>query len=151
MDIFIGKEIIELRTQFFEEPFVKSLIDDFINSSDDPDRYKEQLTHVEFMGSLVVHAVHGDHVTVLPHSAVNLGYSDRSPNEIWRIDNRVLAIQSHPEFNSNYIEELIINKMYDVGKLNDMQKDEVLERINDNQLLLTRNVLNMIVFSFIYQ
>ena len=103
------------------------------------------------MGSLVVLAVHGDHVTVLPHSAVNLGYSDRSPNEIWRIDNRVLAIQSHPEFNSNYIEELIVNKMYDVGKLNDMQKDEVLERINDNSLLLTRNVLNMIVFSFIYQ
>ena len=85
------------------------------------------------LGSLIVHAVHGDHVAVLPHGAVNLGYSDRTENEIWKIDNRVLAIQSHPEFNANYIEELIVSGMYDKGRLNDMQKDEVLERVNDNE------------------
>jgi len=43
-----------------------------------------------------------------------------------------------------------VNKMYDTGELDDMKKDEVLERINDNELLLTRNVLNIFIFSFIY-
>ena len=87
---------------------------------------------------------------MLPHGAVNLGYSDRTENEIWRIDNRVLAVQSHPEFNSHYIEELIVNKMYDAGRMNDMQKDEVLDRVNDNDLYLTRNVLNLFIYRFIY-
>jgi len=40
--------------------------------------------------------------------------------------------------------------MYDVGKLDDMQKDEVLERVNDNEQNLSRNVLNILIFSFIY-
>ena len=111
---------------------MKNIIDQYIDNSDDPKATKEQL--MKEMGTLIVHAVHGDHVATLPQGAVNLGYSDRTENEIWRIEDKVLAFQSHPEFNSNFIEELIINKMYDVGKLDDMQKDEVLERINDNEL-----------------
>lgn len=127
---FIGKETIDLREEFFEEPFVKSVIDEFVQTSENPEKQLEILK--QELGSLIVHAVHGDHVAVLPHGAVNLGYSDRTENEIWRIDNRVLAVQTHPEFNANYIEELIVNKMYDAGRMNDMQKDEVLERVNDN-------------------
>ena len=148
MQTFIGKEEIELRQEFFEEPFVRRVIDNFVQSQDEPERYMEQLKSQ--MSSLIVHTVHGDHVALLPQGAVNLGYSDRTENEIWRIDDRVLCIQSHPEFNANYIEEMIVNKMYDTGELDDMKKDEVLERINDNELLLTRNVLNMFIFSFIY-
>lgn len=41
--------------------------------------------------------------------------------------------------------------MYDAGRMNDMQKDEVLERVNDNDQFLTRNVLNMFIYNFIYQ
>ena len=119
-----------MREEFFEEPFVKSVIDEFVQTSENPEKQLEILK--QELGSLIVHAVHGDHVAVLPHGAVNLGYSDRTENEIWRIDNRVLAVQTHPEFNANYIEELIVNKMYDAGRMNDMQKDEVLERVNDN-------------------
>lgn len=98
-----------------------------------------------------MHAVHGEHVSVLPQDAVNLAYSDRTENEIWMIGERVLAIQSHPEFNASYIEELIINKMYDVGKLDDMQKDEVLQKLYDNDHYLTRNILSLFIFNFIYQ
>ena len=148
LQTYIGKEIIELRQEFFEETFVRRIINEFIHSKNEPDRYLEQLKHL--MGTLIVHTVHGDHVALLPNGAVNLGYSDRTENEIWRIEDRVLCIQSHPEFNANYIEEMIVNKMYDTGELDDMKKDEVLERINNNELLLTRNVLNMFIFSFIY-
>ena len=121
LQTFIGKEVIELRQEFFEEPFVRRIIDDFINQNDSQERYMEQLKLQ--MGTLIVHTVHGDHVAMLPQGAVNLGYSDRTENEIWRIDDRVLCVQSHPEFNANYIEEMIINKMYDTGELDDMKKD----------------------------
>lgn len=103
------------------------------------------------LGSLIVHAVHGDHVAVLPQGAVNLAYSDRTENEIWMIDERVMAIQSHPEFNASFIEEMIVNKMYDVGKMDDMQKDEVLERLYSSDHYLTRNILSLFIFNFIYQ
>ena len=140
LQIFIGKETIELMSEFFEEPFVRSVIDEFVQTSENPQRYFETLK--EELGSLIVHAVHRDHVSVLPLGAVKLGYSDRTDHEIWKMDDRVLCIQSHPEFNASYIEELVINKMYEEGKLNDMQKDEVNEKVNDTDALLTRNVLN---------
>lgn len=79
-----------MREEFFDEPYVKSVIDEFVQTSEDPEKYLEILK--QELGSLVVHAVHGDHVAVLPHGAVNLGYSDRTENEIWRIDDRVLAV-----------------------------------------------------------
>ena len=129
LPIYIGKETIDLREEFFEEPFVKASLDEFILASPEPEKYLSQFK-LE-LGSLIVHAVHGDHVAVLPQNAVNLGYSDRTENEIWRVEDRVLCVQSHPEFNANYIEELVVNKLYDVGKLDDMQKDDVLEKVND--------------------
>lgn len=149
LPIYIGKEVIEVREIFFDKIFVRHVIEDFIESQTDPGHYRSQFK-IE-LGSLIVHTVHGDHVSVLPQGATNLAYSDRTENEIWMIDERVLCIQSHPEFNASYIEELIINKMYDVGKMDDMQKDEVLERLYDNDHFLTRNVLNLFIFNFLFQ
>ena len=88
--LFIGKETIDLREEFFAQPFVHAVIDEFIQTSEDPVRYLEQLK-IE-LGSLVVHAVHGEHIAVLPSGAVNLGYSDRTENEIFIIEDRILAI-----------------------------------------------------------
>lgn len=41
--------------------------------------------------------------------------------------------------------------MYEVGKLDDMQKNDVLEKLNNNELFLCRNVLNLLIFNFIYR
>ena len=41
--------------------------------------------------------------------------------------------------------------MYEVGKLDDMQKNDVLEKLNNNEQYLTRNVLNLLIFNFIYR
>jgi hypothetical protein len=40
---FIGKETIDLRDEFFEEPFVKSVIDEFVQTSENPEQYLETL------------------------------------------------------------------------------------------------------------
>ena len=59
-------------------------------------------------------------------------------------------MQFHPEFNCYFIEELIINKMYDVGQLDDTQMTESLERTKDPALPLTRNIINRIAFNFLH-
>ena len=51
-------------------------------------------------------------------------------------------MQFHPEYNCHFIEELIINKMYDAGQLDDMQKNEAIDRIKNNELPLTKNLVN---------
>ena len=94
------------------------------------------------MEQLIVPAVHSEHVTKLPKGARRLGSSEKTKNEIWTLANRVLCMQFHPEFNSFFIEELIISKMYDVGQLDDMQKNEALDKIKDYRLPFTRNLIN---------
>jgi len=95
-------------------------------------------------------AVHGDHVKELPPNAQQLGSSKRTDNEIWHINERVLCIQSHPEFNVHYIKELIVNKMYDTGKLDDVQKNECLEKIRNVTLSLSRNTMNKFLYQFLH-
>ena len=41
--------------------------------------------------------------------------------------------------------------MYEVGKLDDMQKNDALEKLNNNELFLCRNVLNLLIFNLIYR
>ena len=109
----------------------------------------EELIKVE-MRQLIVPSVHSEHVTKLPKGAKRLGSSDKTKNELWTLDDRLLCMQFHPEFNSFFIEELIINKMYDVGELDDMQQNEALDRIKDCRLPFTRNLVNRVIFNFLH-
>ena len=45
---------------------------------------------------------------------------------------------------------MVLNKLYEDGFLNDMNRDEIQDRINDTETSLTRGILNMVIFSFIY-
>mgnify|MGYP000040867499 FL=1 len=76
----------------------------------------EELDELYEIGILKVHS---DMVSKLPEGAVLCGISQRTHNEIWTIADRVLCLQSSPEVNSTFIKELIINKLYDIGKIDD--------------------------------
>lgn len=68
-----------------------------------------------------MHAVHGENVNKLPAGAETMAFSDRSAHEIWRLGERVLCLQAHPEFNKHFIESVIVQKMYsEDGKLDDI-------------------------------
>ena len=71
--------------------------------------------------------VHGDHVVALPDGAILHGKSDRTSIEIWTLEDRVFAMQAHPELSSYLIDKLIIHKLYDIGRLDDNLKNEALE------------------------
>ena len=94
---------------------------------------KEKMEHAikEELEDLIVPSSHSEHVTQLPKGSICLGSSEKTKNEIWTLDERVLCMQFHPEFNCYFIEELIINKMYDVGQLDDIQMTEALEQTKD--------------------
>jgi GMP synthase-like glutamine amidotransferase len=93
--------------------------------------------------------VHGDHAVRLPEFGQLYGYSERTSVEMWGVEGRIFAIQAHPEFNGNYIQELIINKMYENGRLTEQQKNECQEWIHDPSKPLHRNILLKIIYSFL--
>ena len=98
----------------------------------------------------VVPSTHSDYVVRLPQNAVQLASSKRGQYEIWHIDQRVLCMQSHPEFNANLILETIVHKMYDNGKLDDIQKADCYERLTDASLISTRHTMNFFIFHFLH-
>jgi GMP synthase-like glutamine amidotransferase len=51
--------------------------------------------------------VHQDQVTALPPEAELLGGSDFCPNALYTIDDRVLAMQGHPEFSAELMEAIL--------------------------------------------
>lgn len=70
-----------------------------------------------------------------------MAYSNRTQNEIWTIKDRVLCFQCSPEINKTYIKELIINKLYDVGKLDDNQKNASIEQLEDMMIPISRHFI----------
>jgi len=91
-------------------------------------------------------ACHKDHVLKLPVQAVLLGGSKHCNNEIWSISNQILCFQSHPEFNASYIQQLIIDKRYDSGLLDDAQKKEAETATNNNEVQLQRHTMNKVIY-----
>ena len=137
-----------MNEDFFEQPYVREVMNPLLNGAKDTEKMSDAIK--EELEELIVPAAHSEHVTQLPKGAKCLGSSAKTKNEIWTLDDRVLCMQFHPEFNSYFIEELIINKMYDVGQLDDTQMTESLERTKDPQLPLTRNIINRIAFNFLH-
>lgn len=51
---------------------------------------------------------HGDQVLQLPPDAVLLGHSPTAPHELWALEDRVLAIQGHPELRNDDVVHKIL-------------------------------------------
>lgn len=62
---------------------------------------------VEGISTISVIQSHGDQVTELPPGAVRLGQSNSCKNEIWCLDS-ALAIQGHPEFDTDTLLKIIL-------------------------------------------
>lgn len=50
---------------------------------------------------------HRDQVTLLPENSVRLGESDHCPVAMFRVGEKMLGIQGHPEFSAEYVEALV--------------------------------------------
>ena len=86
--MYIGRETINLEKSFFDLPFVKSTLKGATESC------------IESLNPIYINEVHGDHVCSLPEGAILHGSSDRTPVEVWTLEDRVFAMQAHPELTS---------------------------------------------------
>mmetsp|Transcript_64463 Transcript_64463/g.74025 ORF Transcript_64463/g.74025 Transcript_64463/m.74025 type:complete len:429 (-) Transcript_64463:13-1299(-) len=66
----------------------------------------------ENMKTLNMHESHQDYIDKLPPKALVLGSSDKIANEIWSIDNQVLAMQFHPECNYAIFDKILKVRLY---------------------------------------
>jgi hypothetical protein len=58
-------------------------------------------------------------------------------------------MQAHPEQNVNFIEELIVSRLYDLCQLDDMLKNESLDRLRNCTMLMSRNTMNRFITMFL--
>lgn len=73
----------------------------------------------------------------------------RSQYEIWHISDRVLCFQGSPELNKTFVKELVINKLYDNGKIDDKLKNTSLEQVEDDLIPNSRHFALKIVKEFL--
>lgn len=77
-----------------------------------------------------------------------LGQCTRCHYELWYIPERVLCIQSSPELNKTFVKELVINKLYDIGKIDDKLKNQSCEQVDDEMIPNSRHFLMKCIFNF---
>ena len=75
----------------------------------------------------------------------------KCPVEAWGIGEQVLCLQSHPEFNISFVVELMINKLYDQGRMDDVQKKECIAKTKNTSMPLSRHTMNKFIFNFLHQ
>ena len=60
-------------------------------------------------------------------------------------DNRILGIHAHASFNSNFMHELCVLKLYENGKIDDAIKSRFIEDIYDIERPIMRHTLLKVV------
>ena len=73
--MFIGKEEVTLRAQFFELPWVS----DIVSLSDLEEAEQEEILKVG------IYKINNESISTLPNKALPLGSSSRTQNDIWYI------------------------------------------------------------------
>ena len=93
--------------------------------------------------------VHSEYVSKLPENTELLGSSTRTRSEIWSIGDQILCMQASPEVNRTYIKNLIIEKLYDEGKLDDLQKNKSLDELDEEFIPISRHFMLKCLHEFL--
>ncbi len=76
---------------------------------------------------------HQDQVETLPHGAQLLASSDFCQNAAFKIDNRVLSVQGHPEFTPLYLQRLLKRRRAVIGEARYAAATASLDQATDEQ------------------
>ena len=79
---------------------------------------------------------HSDQVTVLPPDAKILAYADHCPNVMMTVGERILGIQAHPEFSTEFTRKLAHKHSSHFGEEVANKAIESLKTAPDNRLIL---------------
>jgi hypothetical protein len=88
---------------------------------------------------------------ILPEGAVCHGVSPRSQQVmIWTSgDQRVLGLHAHAAFNTNFMHELVVPKLYENGKIDNAIKSRFIEDIYDTERPIMRHTLLKVMDHFL--
>jgi GMP synthase-like glutamine amidotransferase len=78
--------------------------------------------------------MHQDQVVRLPENSVALGASNHCPVAMFRVGERMLGIQAHPEFTKDYSQALILNRVERIGEAKARAALSSLSRATDEAL-----------------
>ena len=108
-------ENIKLKPELQELDFFKKTVDQL---------------KMDKVDNFVVVEAHGDHVEYLPENAVVLAYSDSTKIEMWILENRILSVQFHPEFNPPLMKCKLIDE---ASEGNNEKKEEILTTFKESE------------------
>jgi len=94
-DFIDGGEVLKMKPEFYELPFVKN-------------------SKLDAAKQLVIAQAHNDHIVELPAAAKLYASSNNTNVEIYTINNNILGIQGHPDYN----EVMIVRSNYRKSNLN---------------------------------
>ena len=137
--LFCGRDNIKLLDSFHSLPFVKDLYKAYNSTG-------VKLTELNVNSIYEIGINHN-----LPPNGVSHGFSTRTNQQIiWTLkdSNRVLGLQIPPSFNINIMHELIINKLYEYGKIDDPLKTRFTDDVYDTERPLMQHVLLKIINAF---
>jgi GMP synthase-like glutamine amidotransferase len=93
---------------------------------------------------IVVLRSHGWYVNKLPNNAEGLAQSEYGDFDIYRIGDRVLSMQPHPEFTEKFIEFHILNRIVKNGTISEEYYKEVIENLYDPDVQMQGTEVNSI-------
>jgi len=73
----------------------------------------------KLLNPMTVLSVYGDYIVKFPEGACLYGKSERTNASVWCLGDRIFAVQSHPEFTSEFVKENIVDKLVQAEKLDD--------------------------------
>ena len=137
-----GREAIDPLHAFFDEPWVQSYMDGRMLSR-------------ERFPRIVLQQSHGDHVAKLPADAVLLASSTSCEVEMYTVrPGRLLAFQSHPEFNASFQQEMSSMESLQFGDMWDVlagfKRSKFLAIQDTTKGPETRNLVLGIIMEFVH-
>lgn len=82
-----------------------------------------------------------NHVTKLPPDAVTLWESEKSSFEIYRIKDRILSMEAHPEFSEEFLEKHVVKRLYDTLVIDKEYQSEIIKSLTAPDEEFTRSDL----------
>ena len=129
-DFVCGGEVLKVKPEFYELPFVKN-------------------SNLDAAKQLVIAQAHNDHIVELPPMAKHYGSSETTNVEIFTINHNILAFQGHPDYNEVMVVRSSMKKT-DLSVRNYAKYEE--ERIKSKfPTALTQNEVLKICYNFLKQ
>ncbi len=95
------------------------------------------------------HKVHGDYVEAIPENADLYADSENCPVDCWGIKDRILGYQGHPECTTDFIIELYLGAVRELGFGTEEEIAIMYKHVVDAERIPDRSFMIRVMFNFV--